>query len=96
MIKIVAKNYVREGCTADFEKLAAQLIEGSRKEEGNVFYTLNKSTEDPLEYCFIECWKDQAAISSHNASPHFTSLVPEMAKLLSKPSPAELFEELDL
>ena len=96
MIKITAKNYVKEGCNADFEKLAAKLIEGSRKEEGNIFYTLNRRLDDPQEYCFIECWKDQAAIDAHNASPHFTTLVPEMAKLLSRPSPAELFEELDL
>ena len=73
MIKIFAKQLIKEGKEEEFLKICAELVEKSRAEEGNVFYSINRSKENDRLFAFIECWKDQAAIEIHNATPHFTT-----------------------
>lgn len=94
MIKIFAKLVIKEECVDKFIGLAKDLVEKSRAEEGNVFYSINRSLEDDRTFAFVECWKDQAAIDFHNATPHFTGTVPQFGDLCEKTFPAELFEEL--
>ena len=94
MIKIVAKMHVKPGKAEEFKALAKELVEKSRAEAGNVFYSLNVSTADPEALAFIECWKDQAAIEIHNATPHFTTLVPQIGPLCEEKYPAEFYEEV--
>ena len=94
MIKIFAKMLVKEECIDKFIELAKELVEKSRAEEGNVFYSINQSVENNCIFAFIECWKDQAAIDFHNATPHFTGIVPQLGSLCEKSYGAELFNEL--
>ena len=94
MIKIVAKNYVKPECVQAFKDTAKELIEKSRAEEGNIFYTLNVSVNDPSTLVFIENWKDQAAIEFHNKSEHFTGIVPKLGQLCAREGEVELFVEI--
>ena len=94
MIKIFAKMLVKEECIDKFIELAKELVEKSRAEEGNVFYSINQSVENNCIFAFIECWKDQAAIDFHNATPHFTGTVPQLRNLCEKSFGAEFFYEL--
>ena len=94
MIKIVAKNYVKPECVQAFKDTAKELIEKSRAEEGNIFYTLNVSVNDPNTLVFIENWKDQAAIEFHNKSEHFTGIVPKLGQLCAREGEVELFVEI--
>lgn len=94
MIKIFAKMLVKEECIDKFIELTKELVEKSRAEEGNVFYSINRSVNDDRTFAFIECWKDQAAIDIHNATPHFTGIVPQLGELCEKAYGAELFYEL--
>lgn len=96
MIKIVARMIIKEECIEAFHKAAAELIAKSRAEEGNVFYSLNQSTANPQLHCFIECWKDQEAISIHNATEHFTTIVPSFAAFMQEHLPTEFYNELEL
>lgn len=93
-IKIVAVNHVRPECVAEFKKAAAELVDKSRAESGNVFYTLNQCAEDSTVLTFIECWRDQAAIDSHNASEHFTRIVPQLRALCSRDGEVAHYTEL--
>lgn len=93
MIKIVAKNYVKPECVQAFKDAAKELIEKSRAEEGNIFYTLNVSKNDPNTLVFIEAWKDQAAIEFHNKTEHFISAVPKLGAMCSG-GDVELFDEV--
>ncbi|WP_085535122.1 putative quinol monooxygenase [Massilibacteroides vaginae] len=63
-----------EAHIADFEKAAAAVVAGSRAEEGCVYYELGKSNT-PLTYAFIEVWKSQDAINTHNETAHFKTFV---------------------
>ena len=82
MIKIIAKFQVKPEKIYKFRALGAELVESSRAEAGNLSYTMNVNTTDPLLYAFIEVWKDQAAIDSHNASEHFTRLFPQLEDMV--------------
>ena len=94
MIKIVAKMPVKQGELENFKALTTDLIAKSRAEEGNVFYSLNQSLDDPQVLAFIECWKDQAAIEIHNATEHFTGTFPKLLELCDGEPAVMLFEEL--
>ena len=94
MIKIVAKNYVKPECSEAFRETAKELIEKSCAEEGNIFYTLNVSKNDPNTLVFIENWKDQEAINFHNKTDHFTSIVPKLAEMCDGEGSVELYDEI--
>ena len=84
MIKIVAKNYVKPECVQAFKDTAKELIEKSRAEEGNVFYTLNVSLTDP----------NTLAIEFHNKTEHFTTIVPKLGEFCARKGDVELFAEV--
>ena len=75
--------------------LAKELVEKSRAEAGNVSYSLNELVGDPTTRAFIEIWKDQAAIDVHNATEHFTDILPKLAALCESAQPVNLFTEVE-
>lgn len=83
MIHILATFSIPAENQADFVKLAKELVGETLKEAGNVSYDLVQGIADPTRFTFIEKWADQAAVDAHNASTHFTKLIPEMVKLAS-------------
>ena len=95
MIKIVAKMPVAADKVADFKAAARELVEKSRAESGNVFYTMNISRNNPNLFAVIECWKDQAAVDFHSATPHFTGILPKLAAMCDGEIAIELFDEVD-
>jgi len=81
MIKIVAKNTVKEDKKEELLSLVKELVDKSRAEEGNISYDLCEDINDSNVLTFIEEWKDQDAIDKHNATEHFTRLVPKIGEL---------------
>ncbi len=81
-LKIIATIVVKEGCAEQMEPIFKAVVEGTRKEEGNISYTLNQDVKNPLKYVMVEIWKDLAAIDSHNATAHFGAFVEDSKDLL--------------
>lgn len=75
MITIIAMFKIKDECVDAFKELAAPCIEASRKEEGNVSYNFYTGKEDKTKFFFVEVWKDEEAINTHNASEHFQAFV---------------------
>lgn len=94
MIRIFAKMFVKEECCEAFIEAAAPLVAASREEDGNVFYTLNRSKEDPCVFAFMECWKDAEAIEIHNATDHFTRIVPMLGEMCTGTGDVELYDDV--
>ncbi len=94
MITIVAKCTARAESTGDLEKLALDLVRASRSEAGNVSYDFYADLADPARFTFIEVWKDQAAIESHNATPHFQGFVEKAGPLFAGPLEIALYRKL--
>lgn len=95
MIKIVAENYVTKENVQAFLDLVAELVRESRKEAGCISYSLFEDCSDPTHLTFIEEWKDEDAIAIHNATSHFTELVPEMGKLCCKEGAVKKYTEVN-
>lgn len=93
MIKIVAKNILKEGKKAEFIKTAQELIEKSRAEEGNISYSLFEDVNNENIVAFIEEWKDLKAIEFHNNTEHFKRIVPMLGELREK-SEINLYKEI--
>ena len=94
MIKIVAVMKVKAECVDTFKALAKELVKKSRAEEGNISYSLNELISDPATLAFIEIWKDQDAIDIHNATEHFTNILPKLGELCESAQPVNLFTEV--
>ena len=95
MIKIVAKMFVKPELLNAFKAEAKELVEKSRAEAGNVSYSLNQSRDDPNTLAFIEFWKDQDAIDTHNATEHFTRILPKLAGMCGSAPEIALFDEIE-
>lgn len=60
---------------------AKELVEASLKDKGCVAYDLFQSTTRPDVLMICETWADEASLSAHEASAHFTTLVPKIQSL---------------
>ena len=78
MIVIIARNTVTPETKAEFIAVAQPLIKASQAEPGNISYDLFEDTRNPDVLTFIEQWRDEAAIAFHNATPHFTGIIPKL------------------
>ena len=94
MIRILARMTVREDAEAAFMTMGKELVEKSRQEKGNLSYSLNRSLDDPTVFVFVEVWADQAAQDSHNATEHFTTILPKLVELTTQCGPVELYAEI--
>jgi len=56
-------------------KAIQAVVDATRKETGCISYNVFEDVTNPLKFVFIENWKSQAAIDSHNNSPHFKAFV---------------------
>ncbi|MBP5165740.1 MAG: antibiotic biosynthesis monooxygenase [Oscillospiraceae bacterium] len=94
MIKVVAKSKIKPECTEQYKTVVKELIEETRKEAGNISYTLNVSKSDEYLYAMIEVWEDQKSLDAHLASEHFRRIIPQLGPLTEGGSPLEIYEEL--
>lgn len=93
MIRLNAFFTVKAGVTAaQVKAVTDELVELSRKDEGNKGYDLFESSTNPGVYMFCESWADAEALKRHSASEHFTRIVPELQKLIEGELSIEQFE----
>jgi len=74
-LTIVATVTVKPEYKEDVLKAIKTVVDATRKETGNIFYDVFEDIKNPLKFVFIETWKSQAAIDSHNQSAHFLDFV---------------------
>ncbi|KAA6345539.1 putative monooxygenase YcnE [termite gut metagenome] len=70
-LTIVAHVTVLPEFKAELITAFQSIVEETRKETGNISYGLYENTSDPLKFTFVEVWKSQTDIDTHNASAHF-------------------------
>jgi quinol monooxygenase YgiN len=63
----------KEGMREKFlETIKAEGLDAaSRAEAGNIKYDFYLAFDDPDELFLFEKWRDEEAVKSHNAEPHF-------------------------
>lgn len=70
-LKIIATIVVKAEQEKEVLVALQNVVNATRKEEGNISYDLHQNVAHPLNYTLIEVWKSQEAIDIHNASAHF-------------------------
>ena len=79
MIRVNAFFEAKDNASAEkIKTLGTELVEISRKDEGNVSYDLFQSATRPLVMMFCETWESDALLDVHSKTPHFTRIVPEI------------------
>jgi len=86
-LTIVAHVTVKAEYKEELLKAFKAVVEGTRKEPGNVSYVLCEHIDNPLKFTFVEVWKSQDAINSHNNSAHFQ----EFAKAIDGKAELEVY-----
>lgn len=81
---IIAKFFIKVGNTDTFKVAATEVIDNTRKEEGNIFYCLYQSVENPSEFIFYEKFKDQQSLDFHINTDHYKKFEGTFSKILSK------------
>jgi quinol monooxygenase YgiN len=92
MIVLVVKFELQEGKKGEFLKIAKPMIEGSKKEAGNIEYDLYEELDEANTVAFIEKWKDQEAIEEHRKMEHFTNNFDKLKALCIKPLSRNRFD----
>ena len=91
--KIIAKMQVQPEHLKTFKMLAAELVDKSSKEAGNLHYSLNSARKEPCLMVFTEAWRDKEAIRSHNESEHFARLLPQLLEFCAQEPVTEIYIE---
>ena len=95
MIKVVAKQYVKEGKLQEFLPVARRLVEETNKNDpGCLSYAMYEDVENPLIVTVIEEWESQELLDRHMKSAHFLELVPIIGSLCDKPAEVALYNKL--
>jgi quinol monooxygenase YgiN len=81
MLTLTAKCKVKVDKCDDFLKLAKELVEETKKEEGCISYTLLQDVNDSGIITFLEQWKDEEALVFHGKTEHFKSIVPQLSNM---------------
>ncbi len=67
------------------ENILVNVIEPTRKEEGNIANVLHRSVDNPDEFMFDEIWIDKESLEAHLKQPYINSAVEQMKTILAKP-----------
>ncbi|KAF5085017.1 putative quinol monooxygenase [Methanoculleus horonobensis] len=94
MITIVARCSIQSGKSDEFMEIARDLVDASRREDGNISYDLYVDLADPAKFAFIEVWKDRAAIDSHNETAHFKGFGERAGPLFAGPLDIGLYRKV--
>ena len=64
-VRVLAFLEAKEGKRQELLNILVSIVEPSRKEEGNISYVLNSSTEHPNEIMFDEVWSGMDTFVKH-------------------------------
>lgn len=93
MIFSTARDFIQKDKLDEYKKLITKLIDETRKEEANVSYDLYSDIENEGEFVLLEQWENQEGLDNHFKTKHFTTIVPEIQKLQSKPSIVNIYKK---
>jgi quinol monooxygenase YgiN len=94
MLKVVAKNYADPKHLDEILKLSRELVELTRGEPGCVSYGVYQDTEHPELLTMIEEWESREALETHLNSVHFTRIVPQMGKLMTRDADMNVYQQI--
>ena len=83
MINIFVTINVTADKRAKVLELLAELTAASQEENGNLRYQYYLHPTDPAQIVICERWENAAVLAAHEATKHFTTLLPQIGDLAS-------------
>ena len=83
MINIFVTINVTADKRAKVLELLAELTAASQKENGNLRDQYYLHPPDPAQIVICERWENAAVLAAHEATKHFTTLLPQIGDLAS-------------
>ena len=93
-MRIVARDHIKPECKEEALKLIQEMVECTRKEEGNISYQYYQDKNAPDYFAMIECWESEELAQKHMKSEHFCRIFPQLEKLFAEPSRVEVYTEV--
>ena len=93
-VRVLAFLEAKEGKRQELLNILVPIVEPSRKEEGNISYILNSSTENPNEIMFDEVWSSKDTFVKHYESPQSYKNRERVVGLLVRPMEVKLYTEI--
>lgn len=93
-VRVLAFLEAKEGKRQELLNILVSIVEPSRKEEGNISYVLNSSTENSNEVMFDEVWSSMDTFVKHYESPQSYKNREKVGGLLVRPMEVKLYREI--
>jgi quinol monooxygenase YgiN len=68
--RVIAILLTKNGLTDQLENILVNLIQSTRKEEGNIAYVLHRSIDNPNELMLGKIWVDKESLEAHLKQPY--------------------------
>lgn len=83
MIFIVVRWPIKTEHADNWLSISKDFTEGTRGEEGNLFFDWSRSADDPNEWVLVEGFRDGDAGAAHVKSGHFKTATEELGQYLA-------------
>jgi len=93
-IRVLAFLEAKKGQGRNLMDVVLEVVEPTRKEEGNLSYIPHYAVDDPDRILFDELWASQEDLDNHLKQPYMKELFPKMDPFLSKPVLLEKYLEV--
>ncbi|MCR3761461.1 putative quinol monooxygenase [Clostridium felsineum] len=92
MVKVVAKNFIKEEKIEDFLKISKELVELTvTQDKGCIKYEMYQDLNDKTILTMIEEWESMEFLQKHMQSKHFKRLVPMMGEYSKKQGETNIY-----
>lgn len=88
---VIAKIQVVKGKESEYLDLVTPLINATRKEAGNLVYTLYQNSQDSSDFMMYEEYVNEEAFDAHGKSDHFLTFAKGVKPLLAKDLDIQIF-----
>lgn len=90
-LTLVATLVAKTGFETELEQALQGLQPPSRAEPGCIQYDFHRDAEQARTFHMIEQWRDEAALSMHEATPHFQAALPVIERAAEKFSVTKMY-----
>ena len=94
MVSVIAKLPIKEGKAEEAVAAIKELMVQVAREEGTLFYTLNRDQSNPNTLIIMERYKDKAAFDVHASTPHFKAFFAKSRAFLGAKPEVTMMEEI--
>ena len=94
MVAVIAKIRVKQGKADELVQLLKDILPSVRKEEGTLYYTVNRDRTDPNLVVVVEKYKDDGAFGAHSSTPYLAELFGKAQSLVEGDMELMMMDEI--